>query len=132
MRVFTIGNLSEQSEVNIETIRYYEKIDLLLPPQRSPRGTRQYTQSDLKRLNFIKRSRELGFSISEIRSLLKMVDNQNYTCAEVKSITEKQLENVRDKIHHLQKMEVTLAKMASECSAGEIPACPIIDALYLV
>ena len=130
MRAFTIGKLSSQSSVNIETIRYYERISLLPLPQKSARGTRQYVQDDLKRLSFIKRSRELGFSISEIRELLQMVDSQNYTCSQIRDITKKQLENVKSKVRDLQKIEGILSKMVAECSDGAVPNCPIIDTLY--
>ena len=83
----TIGKLSSQTGVNIETIRYYEKEGILPAPPRTEGGHRLYAEEHLKRLMFVRRSRELGFSLDEIRTMLDMVDGGNLTCAEVKNIT---------------------------------------------
>ena len=93
---FTIGKLSSQTGVNIETIRYYEKEGILLAPPRTDGGHRLYAEEHYKRLMFVRRIRELGFSLDEIRTMLSMVDGGNLTCAEVKEITVKHLEDVRD------------------------------------
>ncbi len=125
----TIGKLSSQTGVNIETIRYYEKEGILPAPPRTEGGHRLYTEEHLKRLMFVRRSRELGFSLDEIRTMLDMVDGGNLTCAEVKNITLKHLDDVRDKISDLQKLEKTLKAIASQCKGSKTPDCPIIDAL---
>lgn len=124
------GSLSAKTGVNIETIRYYEKIRLMPDPARSAGGHRIYGQSQLKRLSFIRRSRELGFTLQEIRELLELVDGGDYTCADVREKTVNHLTDVAKKIRDLQKMQSTLETMASKCDGGLVPECPIVDALY--
>lgn len=125
-----IGQLSEQAECKIETIRYYERIGLLPEPGRSEGGYRIYDEDHLKRLVFIRRSRQLGFTIEEIRGLLDLVDGGNYTCSDVKTITMEHVENIRHKIADLKKLEKTLTHIASLCAGDATPECPIIDALF--
>ncbi len=123
-------SLGKQTGVNIETIRYYEKIGLMPDPDRSSGGYRIYDQSHLKRLLFVRRSRELGFTLQEIRELLELVDGGDYTCAEVRDRTIVHLEEVAQKIRDLQKMQRTLKTMAAKCDGGLVPECPIVDSLY--
>lgn len=125
-----IGQLSEQTHCKIETIRYYERIGLLPVPARSNGGYRIYDDKHRRRLSFIRRSRELGFTIDEIRDLLNLVDGGNYTCSDVKAITMEHVENIRHKIADLKKLEKTLSRIASQCAGDATPECPIIDALY--
>ncbi|MGD8558636.1 MAG: helix-turn-helix domain-containing protein [Gammaproteobacteria bacterium] len=125
-----IGQLSEQTDCKIETIRYYERIGLLPAPARSDSGYRIYKTDHVKRLSFICRSRELGFTIEEIRALLKMVDGGSYTCNDVKTITLEHLTTIRRKIKDLKKLETTLSNIAAQCKGNMTPECPIIDALY--
>lgn len=124
------GSLAGQTGVNIETIRYYEKIGLMPDPTRSSGGHRIYDQTHLKRLSFIRRSRELGFTLQEIRELLELVDGGDYTCADVRDRTLTHLDDVAKKIRDLEKMRRTLKAMASKCDGGLVPECPILDALY--
>ena len=125
-----IGELSAQTDCKIETIRYYEKIDLLPEPARSAGGYRVYDQNHLKRLLFIRRCRELGFTIDEIRGLLELVDGGTCTCNDVKTMTLEHVERIRQKISDLEKLEKTLSKIASQCTGNNTPECPIIDALF--
>jgi len=125
-----IGQLSKHTNCKIETIRYYEKIDLLPEPIRSDSGYRIYNESHLKRLVFVRRSRELGFTIEEIRGLLKLVDDGSYLCSDIKTITTEHIGNIHQKILDLKKLEKTLLKIASQCSGDSVPDCPIIDALF--
>lgn len=129
-REFTIGTLSKYSTVNIETIRYYEKIGVMPSPPRSEGGYRLYNENHQRRLSFICRSRELGFSLQEIRGLLALVDDKSYTCAQVQNLTLEHLETTRKKIVDLQKLETVLDEMVSQCDGGLIPDCPVIDALF--
>ena len=129
-RLLTRGVLSELTGCNIETIRYYERIRLLPEPPRSEGGHRRYAEDHLKRLVFIRRSRELGFSIVEIRALLALVDGRNYTCGEVKTLTLEHLHNVQEKIADMRKLETTLAEMSAQCDGGTVPECPVIDTLF--
>ena len=125
-----IGVLAERTGCNIETIRYYEKIGLLPSPPRSSGGRRLYTKTHLKRLTFIRRSRQLGFPLEEIRELLKLVDGGSYTCDEVKELTLNHADEVKRKIADLQRMKRVLQKITAKCEGGKVPDCPIIDALF--
>jgi len=127
---FTIGQLSKRTGCNIETIRYYERVALMPEPARSAGGHRIYDGNLLKRLGFIRRSRELGLSIGQIRELLALVDGGDLTCAEVKGVTLDHLEDVRRKLADLRKIERVLNDMAKACAGETTPDCTIIEALY--
>jgi len=129
MARLTIGALSRETGCNIETIRYYERIGLLREPPRSTGGHRLYDRNDAGRLGFIRRSRELGFSLDDIRALLGLVDGADYSCAEVKALTVDHLGQVEAKIRDLQTIAGVLRDMAERCDGGDLPDCPIIDAL---
>jgi MerR family mercuric resistance operon transcriptional regulator len=124
------GLLSKKTGVNSETIRYYEKIRLMPEPLRSANGYRIYDDSHLKRLSFIKRCRELGFTLKEITALLGLVDGGSYTCAEIRDHTKSHLQDVDDKIRDLRKMQQTLRNMVSECEGDLVPECPIVESLF--
>jgi MerR family transcriptional regulator, mercuric resistance operon regulatory protein len=126
---FAIGILSERSGVNIETIRYYEKVDLLPKPVRSPGGYRLYQSSDVDRLCFVRRARNLGFSIDEIRRLLDLADQKSRSCQKVHGIAAEHLAEIRVKIAHLRRMESVLADMVASCARGTMPACPLLETL---
>lgn len=125
-----IGELSIRTGVNIETIRFYEKQNILPAPARSDTGRRLYDEEDVKRLHFIHRCRGLGFSLKEILSLLSLVDGGNYTCKQVHDLTVLHVTDVEEKILALQKMETVLNEMIEHCSKGDVPECPIIDSLF--
>ena len=125
-----IGELSRRTGCNIVTIRYYEQIALLPAPARSAGRYRVYDTADVRRLAFIRRSRELGFTLDEVRTLLSLsADDGQDTCANVREVAERHLADVRAKIGDLQAMEHVLADAVRRCAAGEVPGCPIIDAL---
>jgi len=123
------AELALRSGCNLETIRYYEKIGLMPEPPRTAAGYRVYDETQVARLRFILRGRELGFSIDELRGLLSLVDRGTQTCAGVKALTERHLANVRTKIVDLKRIEKILAMTASKCSGGKVPECPVLDAL---
>ncbi len=125
-----IGTLSRQTGCHIETIRYYERIGLLSPATRSEGGHRLYGEAQRRRLGFIRRTRELGFTLGEVRALLGLVDGGRYTCAQVKRITVHHLDEVRRKVADLRTIERVLAEMAAQCDGGAVPKCPVIDALF--
>lgn len=125
-----IGTFSERTSCHIETIRYYERIKLLPKPPRTEGGHRLYDREQVKRLVFIRRSRELGFSLDEIRALLRLVDGKRYTCQEVKTITETHLEDVKRKIADLRRLQKTLGAISEQCEGRLVPDCPIIDTLF--
>ena len=124
-----IGVLSKQTACNIETIRYYEKAGLLPTPARSPAGYRRYGGADLKRLNFIRRARALGFSIEEVGKLLKLADEHRRPCAEVRVVAGAHLEDVQAKIADLRAMERVLRETVAKCASGRSPDCPLIESL---
>lgn len=128
--LLTRGGLAARADCHIETIRYYEQVGLLPPPPRSRGGHRLYGQDLIKRLTFIRRSRDLGFTIEEIRGLLRLVDGRKYTCAEVEALATEHVREIRRKIADLKKLGGVLETMASQCSKGKVPECPIIDALF--
>jgi len=123
------GELAERSGCHIETVRFYEKRGLLPAPPRTAGGHRDYAPEHLRRLTFIRRARELGFTLGEVRGLLGLVDGGDWTCAEVRKMTLEHLASVRRKIAGLQKLGAILDDMAAECDGGAVPECPIIDAL---
>lgn len=125
----TIGTLAKRSACNVETIRYYERIGLLPPPQRSANGYRVYGADAARRLGFIRRCRELGFSLDDVRMLLGLIDGGRYSCDEVKKITLHHRDAVRAKILDLRRLERSLSGIAADCRGGTAPPCPIIDAL---
>ncbi len=129
-RAYGIGMLSEETGVNIETIRYYERIGIMPEPGRTAGGNRSFDDNHLKRLSFIKRSRELGFSIEEIRTLLEMVDRDDICCGDVHDLAVAHINMIKKKISDLKRLEKVLKIMASECSKGNTPECPIIGTLF--
>jgi MerR family transcriptional regulator, mercuric resistance operon regulatory protein len=128
--LLTRGELAVRIGCNIETIRYYEQAGLLPPPPRSQGGHRLYGQDLVKRLNFVRRSRDLGFTLEEIRGLLQLVDGGKYTCGQVEGLALDHVQEIRRKITDLKKLKNVLETMASQCSGGKVPECPIIDALF--
>jgi MerR family mercuric resistance operon transcriptional regulator len=127
-----IGKVAARTGCSVETIRYYEKEALLPAPSRSAGGHRLYNKSLVERLVFIRRSRELGFSMSEIRQLLSIVDGEQVSCERVKGVAEAHLADIRSKIADLKRMERTLSELSDGCSGEDVPECPIVEALQYV
>lgn len=124
-----IGALSRGAGVKIETIRYYERVALLAPPARTEGGHRLYDSAHLLRLNFIRRARELGFTLEEVRALLKLADSRDQPCAEVQKVAAHHLTDVRAKLAMLRTIEDVLAEMVERCGKGSSPGCPLLEAL---
>jgi MerR family mercuric resistance operon transcriptional regulator len=129
-RRYPIGVLSGITGVNIETIRYYERIGLMPKPPRSDGQRRIFDASHLRRLVFIRRGRQLGFTIDEIRELLGLARGQGLTCAKVKTMTEMHVAGIRSKVKDLRKLERVLKDLAARCHGREVPDCPFLEALY--
>jgi len=125
-----IGKLSAETGANIETIRYYERVGLLAAPPRTRGGFRIYDQHHVRRLIFIRRSRELGFSLDDIRTLLALSDGKR-DCA-AKELTLRHLADVSGKIASLKRLEKALKSMTEACKPGVQDSCPIFDALSAV
>jgi MerR family mercuric resistance operon transcriptional regulator len=125
-----IGALARQSGCNVETIRYYERVGLLPAPQRTAGRYRLYEAADVRRLAFVRRARELGFTLNQVRALLALsAKDGRDACAEVHDLAAGHLAEVRGKIADLMAMERILADAVRRCAAGELSGCPIIDAL---
>jgi len=125
-----IGEMSRRTGVHIETIRYYERIGVMPRPKRSEGGHRLYDESQLNRLAFIKRSRDLGFSLKQVLTLLTLVDSGAMACSEVHALTVNHLTDVKSKIADLRKLERALKDLAAQCSLGNVSDCPIVETLY--
>jgi len=125
----TIGKLSELTGVNIETIRYYEKIKVLPLPSRAENGRRIYGPTERRILAFVRRSRELGFSLDEIRALLRLGGPEKASCREVRKIATHHLDDIRAKIADLRKLERLLTKTVAQCTGTTAPECPVLDIL---
>ena len=131
METFTIGHLAQRAGVNIETVRFYEKRGLMPKPNRTESGYRQYTGNDVMRILFIKRAKELGFTLKEIDELfsLKIVDET--TCGDVRHLAQHKIEIVARKILDLQKIKSKLEELVVLCEQENISTgeCPILEAL---
>ncbi len=123
----SIGDLARLARVNIETIRYYERVKMLPRPPRTEGGRRIYGPGDKRLLEFIRRGRELGFTLDEVRALLGLGAPSPASCAEVREIACAHLESVRAKLVDLARLEAVLAEAVAKCAGGSAPACPVLD-----
>ncbi len=130
---YSVGQLAKQADCKVETVHYYERTGLMPEPPRTEGGHRIYALSDVKRLNFIRRCRKLGFSIEQIKELLRFIDEPDHYCGEVKAMALQQAEEVQQKIDDLERLKQALYEMVAQCKGGSysIDNCPIIDALYV-
>lgn len=130
MKPLTIGQVARGAGVGIETVRFYEREGLLEAPARKESGYRQYEEDVVVRLRFIRRAKELGFALKEIKELLALRVDPATTCAEVRSRAEAKIADVEEKIATLQRIKRALKRLATECRGkGPISDCPILDAL---
>ncbi len=126
----TIGQVAAAADVNIQTIRYYERRGLVVAPRRSPAGYRQYGEEAVARLRFIKRSQELGFSLAEVRELLSLRIRHGSACDVIEQRTRKKIDVVEDKIRELGRLKRTLEKLVAACAMRQpTEECPILNAL---
>ena len=116
MKTLTIGQLAGRAEVGVETVRFYERKGLLEEPERRSSGYRQYDERGVDRLRFIRRAKELGFTLNEIKELLSLRLDPTTTCADVKSRAEEKIDDIQDKIRTLQRMKTALVKVTKACS----------------
>ncbi|MGJ0622229.1 MAG: MerR family transcriptional regulator [Methylocystis sp.] len=129
MTAITIGELAKSTGCKAETIRYYERIGLLPSAQRTRSGYRAYGSEDVDRLRFIRKSRELGFSLDAIRNLLSLAHDPNRDCAAADRLCSAHLNEVRGKIAALRRLERELGRMVEQCRGGRIADCRVIEAL---
>lgn len=125
----TIGRLARRADVGVDTVRFYERRGLLPDPARTPAGYRLYPESIVDRIRFIRRSKDLGFSLDEIESLLDLHDHGGRKSS-VKALTRKKLDEIDARIEDLMRIRKVLDELDRRCSGhGDVAGCPIIDAL---
>jgi MerR family transcriptional regulator, copper efflux regulator len=127
----TIGDVAKRAEVNIETVRYYERRELVARPPRSMSNYRLYPADAVRRVRFIKRAQELGFSLKEIQELLSLRATPKTRCTDVRERAVAKIHDIEERICVLQGMKKALTKLAAECSSPRAPLsdCPILDSL---
>jgi Cu(I)-responsive transcriptional regulator len=125
----SIGELARIAGTGIETIRYYERIGLLPPPPRTRGNYRAYRRSHLDRLRFIRRSRELGFSLDAVRDLLRLSDDQKRSCVEIDELARVHLADLEDKLADLVALRRVLGQLVDQCQHDTVADCRIIQAL---
>jgi MerR family transcriptional regulator, mercuric resistance operon regulatory protein len=125
----SIGALSRLTGVHIETIRYYERINILPAPPRTAGRRRAYGRSHQRTLEFVRRARELGFRLDEIRVLLKLDGSGRASCEEARGIASHHLAGVRAKLADLARLEAVLSETVAKCAANATPQCPVLDIL---
>ena len=123
----SIGQVADAVGVNIQTLRYYERVGLMPAPKRSRAGYRLYTEDTVRMVSFVKRAQELGFTLEEVETLLKLQDGANR--AEVRRVASARREQIRARMADLRRMERVLTHLLEECEAGKTPHCPIIETL---
>lgn len=126
---YSIGQLAKDCNCKVQTLRYYEEIALIPKPGRNSGNQRIYTELHRKRLLFIRHSRQLGFSLEQIRQILALTDDPNQPCDEVNAIAKTHLEEVTYKIARLKDMQKELKRMVCECSADKVADCKIVEVL---
>ena len=123
------SDLARLTGCNLETIRYYETIGIMPEPPRTAANYRAYDDAHVARLRFVMRSRDLGFTLAEIRDLLGLVDGKAGTCADVQALATRHIGSVRTKIADLRRIEEELSETVSRCTGDDVPECAVIDAL---
>jgi MerR family mercuric resistance operon transcriptional regulator len=130
MKTMTIGQVARAAGVGVETVRFYEREGLLQEPARKESGYRQFTDDVVARLRFIKRAKDLGFTLKEIKDLLALRVDPETTCAEVRERARAKIADVETKIVDLQRIKKALVKLRTSCrGSGPTSECPILDAL---
>jgi Hg(II)-responsive transcriptional regulator len=128
----SIGQVARRAGVGVETVRFYERLGLVAEPARRNSGYRQFSEDVVTRLRFIKRAKELGFSLKEIKELLALRVDPSRTCADVKAKAEAKLADIEAKIRSLQRMKKALLKLTRQCNGrGPTSDCPILQAIEL-
>lgn len=130
MTTLTIGKVAKRAGVGIETIRFYEREGLIEEPPRGPSGYRHYPESVVPRLLFVRRAKELGFTLNEIKDLLSLRLDPDTTCADVKQRAEAKIRDIEEKMRSLRRMKKALVKLTQTCGGhGPINECPILEVL---
>jgi len=126
---FALGELARLTGTKVETIRYYERIGVLQAPARTGANNRAYAKSDVERLSFVRRARELGVTLDQVRALLRLSDDREQSCAEVDRLAVTQLAEVDRRIADLRMLRQELSDLIGQCRHGTIADCRIIEVL---
>ena len=129
MTSMTIGQVAKLADVGVETIRFYEREGLIEEPPRRASGYRQYPTDTVDQLRFIRRSKELGFTLKEIKELMSLRDGGGRRRGEVRKIAEAKMQDIDQKLARLQAMRSALYGLVESCAYGRRPTCPILEAL---
>lgn len=130
MAALKISELAKEAGVNIQTIRYYERSNLIPEPPRTKAGYRQYSSNDVARIKFIKRAQELGFSLKEVTELLDLRVESDTICSDVQKQAEAKIAAIEEKIQMLQQMNQTLSDLVNSCRENKLTdECPILAVL---
>ena len=129
MQSLNIGQVAKKADVNIQTIRYYERIGLVPKPERRESGYRRFSMGDVRRIQFIKHAQAAGFLLKEIKEMLVIKVDSDTTCDDVRELAEIKITEINEKIQHMQQMKQTLESLTAACS-GTNPTgdCPILEA----
>lgn len=130
MAALNIGELARAADVGVDTIRFYEREGLIAAPPRRESGYRQYPPDTVRRVRFIRRAKDLGFTLKEIGELLSLRVDPDTSCADVRQVAKDKLADVRQRIAELQRIEIVLDRLARSCRGrGPTSECPILDLL---
>ena len=131
MTTLTIGDVAKQAQVNIETLRYYERQGIVPKPPRTRSNYRLYPGDTVRRVRFVKKARELGFSLKEIKELLSLRATRGATCLDVRRQAATKIKQIDEKILSLQAMQNALRELVRQCAArrGSLSECPILESL---
>lgn len=130
MEILTIGKVAERANVGVETIRFYQREGLIAKPPRPTAGYREYPADIVRRIRFIRRAKELGFSLKEIRELLQLRVASGTTCDEVRQRADAKITDIENRIRSLRHMKKSLNSLASVCpGSGPVQMCPILEAI---
>lgn len=124
-----IGEAARQSGLPAKTIRYYEESGLIIPARRTESGYRDYSDTDVHTLKFLKRARDLGFPVKDCAILLSLYQDRNRSSADVKAVAQQHIDKIREKIAELEQMDATLTDLMNRCHGDDRPDCPILHDL---
>ena len=127
--VLRIGEVAGRASVNVQTLRFYERRGLLAEPPRRASGYREYPVESVRRVRFIKRAQELGFTLAEVKELLRLKDDPRIPCKQVRSTAEAKITDIEQKIRRLRAMRSALNVLVASCAANQEHDCPLLEAL---
>jgi MerR family copper efflux transcriptional regulator len=130
MLMMRIGEVAKNSNVGVETVRFYEREGLITLPKRNQSGYRQYPESVIKQIQFVQHAKSLGFSLKEIRELIKLKSTSSANCKTIKVRAKAKIADIQDKIDALERMKLALQPLVARCKSSDpISECPILSAL---